>query len=594
MIVSETFPKKVLNLFLNICSNTIGKTQSNELNFASIRKEIKQFLSNENININLSRLQQMINPYNKIDFFDDKDFYFMMINEMYKLDKKIIKFRSYYSFLYFIKSINYLQILNISNFNIEENKKVKIFLFVSLMLLTEQLNENDIEDLNEAFFKGTFIELKREYSEIKYQDSEKTIELISIWTNEVKNNINDLINDNFEIIKDLLNEIGNKNDNLIINMKKEVECILYGITTLNDNNLTNSLKEQIKNFYNKKENLALIYYYIDKTSIFEPIENNSIDSSILTKYNNFNLNSDSTLDEKTKKKIIDSRINLTFPKLFLECDLNDDITICAFKEKLSMESIRNIKDNIENIEQKEINTVIESILKENEFYQIFFSILKMDFVKKFFSENLILGENDIEYKYINDKTEDSECFKEIYDNFLNKYDNNNDNYKRFKNIIIIKILSKGTRACVIKQLKRIIINPSQFYISENINSNDMKIILKGYFIVILLYEIEHYFRLLDDKKSVMENTPREKEGGRLFIKYLFGVESIGHINLEQAKNLLELKNWKNIDKIKSIFKNQKENDNIITTKRNCFPNSISFYSFNHKRKKKLINIHFKK
>ena len=148
------------------------------------------------------------------------------------------------------------------------------------MLLTDQLNENDKEDLNEAFFKGTFIELKREYSEIQYQDSAKIIEIISIWTNEVKNNVNDLINDNFEIFKDLLNEIGNKNDKLIINMKKEVECILHGITVINDNNMSDSLKEQIKNFYNKKENLALIYYYIDKTSIFEPIETNSVDSDI--------------------------------------------------------------------------------------------------------------------------------------------------------------------------------------------------------------------------------------------------------------------------------------------------------------------------
>jgi hypothetical protein len=85
-------------------------------------------------------------------------------------------------------------------------------------------------------------------------------------------------------------------------MKKEVECILHGITIIKDNNMSDSLKEQIKKFYNKKENLALIYYYIDKTSIFEPIETNSVDSNILTKYNNFNLNGDSTVDEKTKKK----------------------------------------------------------------------------------------------------------------------------------------------------------------------------------------------------------------------------------------------------------------------------------------------------
>ena len=34
--------------------------------------------------------------------------------------------------------------------------------------------------------------------------------------------------------------------------------------------------------------------------------------------------------------------------------LNDEATICAFKEKISMEGIHNINDNIENIEQKEI------------------------------------------------------------------------------------------------------------------------------------------------------------------------------------------------------------------------------------------------
>ncbi len=145
---------------------------------------------------------------------------------------------------------------------------------------------------------------------------------------------------------------------------------------------------------------------------------------------------------------------MTSPKFFIECNLNDEIIICALKENLSLRSIQNIKDNIENIDQKEINTIIETILNDNELYQSFFSILKMNFMKKFFTENYILDENAIEYKYIIDKTKNSKCFKEIYYNFLFKYDKKDDNYNKFKNIIIVKILSKGTRACVIKRLKK--------------------------------------------------------------------------------------------------------------------------------------------
>ena len=59
MISSETFPKRVLKLFLEICLNAIGKTDSIDLNFSNIRPKIKQFLINENINANLARLKQI-------------------------------------------------------------------------------------------------------------------------------------------------------------------------------------------------------------------------------------------------------------------------------------------------------------------------------------------------------------------------------------------------------------------------------------------------------------------------------------------------------------------------------------------------------
>jgi len=52
LISSEAFPKRVLKLFLEICVNAIGKPDSIDLNFTSIRPKIKEFLINENINAN--------------------------------------------------------------------------------------------------------------------------------------------------------------------------------------------------------------------------------------------------------------------------------------------------------------------------------------------------------------------------------------------------------------------------------------------------------------------------------------------------------------------------------------------------------------
>ena len=127
------------------------------------------------------------------------------------------------------------------------------------------------------------------------------------------------------------------------------------------------------------------------------------------------------------------------------------------------------------------------------------------------------------------------------------------------------------------------INPAQFFLGKDINDNDnnkIKIILKGYLMVILLHETEHYFRLLNKNKKVFDFTPRENEGGRLFIKYLFGVYTINHIDEKQANLILNIENWSDHKKIKNIFSGQiedyEEND-INEFILNHFTNSISFF-----------------
>ena len=72
----------------------------------------------------------------------------------------------------------------------------------------------------------------------------------------------------------------------------------------------------------------------------------------------------------------------------------------------------------------------------------------------------------------------------------------------------------------------------------------------------------------------------KKEGGRLFIKYLFGVYSINHINETQANLILNIENWSDHKKIKNIFREQIEDYeeyNISEFILNHFSNSIAFF-----------------
>ena len=242
--------------------------------------------------------------------------------------------------------------------------------------------------------------------------------------------------------------------------------------------------------------------------------------------------------------------------------------------------MENINNNIENLDNTKVEEYVKKILDDNEFYKTFFSILESNLIKTFFCGNLYIEENETGVNILDSKIEGSECFEYAYKNFLKKY--NKQNFEDFKNLIIIKTLSKGTRACILTELNKYIINARQLYIGADINeqNSELKEILEGYLIVILLHETEHFLRLLDEgnNKNVRISTPKSKEGGRLFIKYIFGVESISRISQEQAKIILNLDNWKDHKKIKSIFEGQLEEANVNEYYSKIYPKSISFYS----------------
>ena len=203
-----------------------------------------------------------------------------------------------------------------------------------------------------------------------------------------------------------------------------------------------------------------------------------------------------------------------------------------------VQKYEDIKSNVDNLYNNEIEKIIEDILKENEIYQLFFTILKKNYVQKFFIEK------------------NSECFKSTYDKFIEKYIRNYEDFQDFKELIIIKTLSKGDKSYMISKLKKYIINPSQFFIGNKIKDNktQIKIILKGYLIVILLHGTEYFLGTLNENKVASNKTPIKNEEGQLFLKYLFGIESISSISFEQAKRILNKENWNNPDEIKNIFK----------------------------------------
>jgi len=279
----------------------------------------------------------------------------------------------------------------------------------------------------------------------------------------------------------------------------------------------------------------------------------------------------------------------------LKWDLEDEIIIFSlvdYKIKYGapnkFENIENYKKKIENLVQENILKIIYEIFNDNTFYEYYFSIMRSKIIENFFTSNLYLEANSKEFNFIKDKNEYSECFEEIYKDFLKEYDNKDENYKKFKNLIILKILPNGDRAYTIRALKKIVINTAQFYMGKDLKEDKIKIILKGYLLIIILHETEHFFRLLNKTNKVFDLTPREKEGGILFIKYLFGVNSINHINENQSKEVLNYNNWKNHQYLKNIFINQLEDieeNNINDFLLNYFPNSISFYSTKYITKK---------
>lgn len=607
----DTKPEEILKIILAIFSEIIKKMDK-KMDFDYFNFSCLEIKNHKKIS--------PINDKTKISFETNVLYQYLLkqINEFLPITS-VFSFNSNYSALYFRKIINYLSLLFKSNKTIVNDDLVKIFFFLFFLSIDEyfkskfiKFNTNRIV-LDEAFYKGTFIELIRKYSsEVSYTDSEEIKNIISKFKNKAESDILGLVDYSFQRISDYLEKDGKKSDEKINDMYNKIKQILYGISQGNEKKLPTIIIEEINKLYSQEEYITLINYVSD-TEI-EDLENN-IDTNFLNGIKNqyssnltFNYSQESSnidhkeklikyLDYKNKKY---KRMSLSYIPQIALWNLNEeeilfsvvDNNICLAKPD-EFEKLDLFKRRLKNLDQDNILKIFKEIMNDNEYLEYFFSILRNDIIKYFFTSYLYLDENDNEYQIFknnSNNSDDFECFRDIYNNFLEQYDNKEDGYKKFKNLFILKILPYGDRAYTINPLKKIAINPAQFFLGKDIikDENEIKTILKGYFMIVLLHETAHFLRLFyknNNNNKVFEHTPRGKEGGEMFIKYLFGVRSINHINKTQAENILNYNNWKDHDKIKNIFKGQLEDsieNNINEFISNYFSNSISFYSTNNK------------
>ena len=527
-------------------------------------------------------------------------------------------FNSYYQILYFKRIINYMKLLIDANINIIEDDIVKVFFILLILFIEDNLEggkTKKVIDLDESFFLGTYIELNEKYGlKLPYKDSDEITNYIIYVKNIMNEFILYLIEQTFQDIINILKENGKKDDEIIQKMISKANDILYEKATLKDE-ISENLINQISDFYSKEENLIFANYISEVEDIY--IEKN-IDKEFLNKikqeylHSEFNYNFKNNISSNEKHlENLDNFINqrnkhynkmkYTFCKEIIKFNLNKEnniFVLVKFIASNNLLGIKNLQKQIENLNTDKIKNLIKEILNENDFYDKYFSILKCDIIKKFFTSHITNDEKNDEFHLQKEKSKDSENFSDIYFNFIQKYDKKEDNYNEFKKLIILKILTNGDRAYTLKIFKKIIINPSQFYIGEDIKEEiNIKAILKGYLMVILLHETEHFFRAFDNSKNYFPKTPREKEGGRMFIKYIFDVQSINHINFEQANKIFCEDIWKSHEEVKKIFSGQLEDvdeENIGDFLLNYFKNSISFYSSRQKigKQKKYVNNDF--
>ena len=85
-----------------------------------------------------------------------------------------------------------------------------------------------------------------------------------------------------------------------------------------------------------------------------------------------------------------------------------------------------------------------------------------------------------------------------------------------------------------------------FELSDSLEDEKRNEIFKAYLFIIILHEIVHLVKFMKEKSFQYSNIPqtaKSKEGGKMFINYLFNLPVIYYITDEQASQINKIENW---------------------------------------------------
>ena len=322
-------------------------------------------------------------------------------------------------------------------------------------------------------------------------------------------------------------------------------------------------------------------------------------------------------NELYKEKKQQIKNHLFYSELF-KIDLNninDCVYLLYFQENLYKESEfydtdEEFKKLISRRETNDFTENLKKIIEDESFIKDLKEILNQEFVKDYFEKAR---------KFLNEEDEDNydisfiekekvikgqdDFLKDGYDRFKSFINTKND---FFSKLFIFKYLPKYRRAFVDPNM-RIIINPIYFELSESLDEEKRDEIFRAYLLIIILHEIIHLVKFMNEKSISYKNilqTPKRKEGDKMFINYLFKTPMIYSINCKQASIINKPENWNKPELLSDIFKEQKEwfENNIKNKKEDInIPhpkeeNSINFYlslmddDKNEKNSKNIIDI----
>ena len=386
-------------------------------------------------------------------------------------------------------------------------------------------------------FNYLFLIALNNYNELNLKKSDNNISQDSNEKNESKGNN---INNDKQII-----------DKGIVNLDKAEEIPI----NKKDNNENQNKKNKEKEMIMKIEELRVEIKNVEDKDISELKYEEILEEK--NKYFNFT----------NRKFLYNKALN------FDEKNIYNILFFLEINKQTSEKRIRNIDDIYIEYKNnfislvKNLNSInynyFYNLISENNFYDEIIDILKSkpisDYLNgyRYYDEINKKDSNQNKYKFTFVKKGESyiENFSEEYDELMKYLEDS----IFFTNLFRLKFLPFGVKAFVNYNLK-IFINSLFYEFNENITKDNKTIIFKAALKIIIIHEIMHILKYLKNNANFnsIPKTPRDREGGKMLINYLFGKPVIKRINLDEAKKINDLNYWKDVEELRKIF--QKDND----------------------------------